>query len=103
VTLKTLRKFFGGWLLSLPIVLILGFVGMLFFAYGEWLPAADGLTASITLPASEVFAVVVEAWLIYRVSRPMLSLPKAGLLSLVMNAASLGLGLLLRPAVQHIG
>ena len=102
VTLKTLGKVFVGWLLSLPIVFLLGFVGMLFFAYGEWLPAADGITANITLPASEIFAVVIEAWLIHRVSQRMLSLPQAALLSLLMNTASLSLGLLLLPAIQHL-
>src|SRR5579883_698752 len=103
VTLKSLGKIFGGWLLTLPLVFILGGVGMLFFAYGEWLPAAAGLTARITLPASEIFAVVVEAWLIHRVGQTVLSLPRAGLLSLCINAASLILGLVLLPAVQHIG
>ncbi|XGV95970.1 MAG: hypothetical protein ACAF41_24925 [Leptolyngbya sp. BL-A-14] len=102
VTLKTVGKLFGGWLLSLPLVGLIGFVGLLTFASGEWLPAANGLTASITLPVSEVFAVVVEAWLIHHVSQRRLSLPKAGLLSLLMNAASLILGLVLLPTVQHI-
>jgi hypothetical protein len=102
VTLKTLGKFFGGWLLSLPLLAILGFLVLLFFAPSEWLPSASGFTARITLPASELFAFGGETWLIHRVSQPMLSLPKAGLLSLLMNTASLLLGLLLFPTLQHI-
>lgn len=103
VTLKTLRNLLLGWLLSLPVVLAIGFLAALVIGYGEWLPSAFGIPSIITLPASELFAVTWEAWLIYCVSKVGLPLFKIGLLSLLMNAASLILGLLFLPAMQSFG
>lgn len=100
VTLKTLRNVFIGWLVSLPIVLVTGFFLAIVFGYGETLPPVNGVSSLITLPASEVFAVVFEGWLIYRLNKPLISLQQAGLLSLTMNVVSLILGLWLLPATQ---
>ncbi len=100
VTLKTLRNVFIGWLVSLPIVLVIGFFLAIVFGYGESLPPVNGVSSLITLPASEVFAVVFEGWLIYCLNKPSISLQQAGLLSLTMNVVSMALGLWLLPATQ---
>ncbi len=68
VTLKTLRNVFIGWLISLPIALVIGFFLAIVVGYGESLPPVNGIPSLITLPASEVFAVVFEGWLIYRLN-----------------------------------
>ncbi|MBC7822351.1 MAG: hypothetical protein H7126_00460, partial [Candidatus Parcubacteria bacterium] len=62
-------------------------------------PPVNGIPSLITLPVSEVFAVVFEAWLIYRLNDA-IPLREASLLSLTMNLISIILGLLLLPAIQ---
>lgn len=99
VTFKTLRNIFIGWLISLPIALGIGLFLAIVVGYGESLPPVNGIPSLITLPASEVFAVVFEAWLIYRLN-DVISLRQASLLSLTMNLISMILGLLLLPAIQ---
>ncbi len=99
VTFKTLRNIFIGWLISLPIALVIGFLLAIVIGYGESLPPVNGIPSLITLPASEIFAVVFEAWLIDRLNDA-ISLRQAGLLSLTMNVISMILGLLFLPAIQ---
>jgi hypothetical protein len=103
VTLKTLQKVFFVWLFSLPVVLAIGFVVAVFLGYGESLPPASGIPSLITLPASEIFAVGWEAWLIHRLSQKRLIFAQVLSLSFVMNMVSLILGLVLLPAIQPFG
>ncbi len=100
VTPKTLRNIFLGWLISLPIMLAIGFLLAIVVGYGESLPPVNGIPSLITLPASEIFAIVFEGWLIYRLNDMRISLLQASLLSLTMNMISMILGLLLLPAIQ---
>ncbi|MFM7603256.1 MAG: hypothetical protein ACKO7R_18985 [Pseudanabaena sp.] len=71
---------------------ILGGFIALWFGYGNRIPIAEGIPYRFTLPISEVFAVVYEAWLICTLSLGQLSLKQAGLLSLLTNITSLLLG-----------
>jgi hypothetical protein len=103
VTLKTLQRVFLVWLFSLPVGLAIGFIVALFLGYGESLPPVFGIPSLITLPASEVFAVGWEAWLIHRLSQKRLIFAQVLSLSLVMNMVSLILGLVLLPAIQQFG
>jgi hypothetical protein len=102
-TITPIRNLFIAWLLTLPLVLFITFIAAFIFSYGEWLPSATGLPTIVTLPASEIFAVVWETWLIHRLSQGNLSLPQSSLLSVLTNGASLILGLLLLPALQPFG
>jgi len=99
VTLISLRNAFLLWLGTLPLAAIGIVIAALFYGYGEQVPAAIGLPSAITLPASEAFAFLWETCLIQRISDRKLSLLQAGLLSFLMNVASLSLGLLLLPQV----
>ncbi|OYQ66249.1 hypothetical protein B9G53_04455 [Pseudanabaena sp. SR411] len=74
---------------------ILGGFIALWFGYGNRIPIAEGIPYRFTLPVSEVFAVVYEAWLISTLSLGQLSLKQAGLLSLLTNITSLLLGFIL--------
>ncbi|KAM3099219.1 hypothetical protein ACKFKF_15555 [Phormidesmis sp. 146-12] len=103
ITIRTLQKVFLVWLLSLPVVLAIGFVVAIFLGYGESLPPAMGVPSLITLPASEIFAVGWEAWLIDRLSQKRLIFAQVLTLSLLMNLVSLILGLVLLPAIQQFG
>lgn len=71
-----------------------GFIA-LWFGYGNRLPIAQGIPYRWTMPISEVFAVVYEAWLIARLSLGQLSLKQSGVLSLLTNVTSLVLGLII--------
>ncbi len=71
-----------------------GFIA-LWFGYGKRLPIAEGIPYRFTMTLSEVFAVVYEAWAIATLSLGQLSLKQAGMLSLITNATSLILGLIL--------
>jgi hypothetical protein len=99
VTLKLLLRMLLTWIITLPLV---GFVALI-FTYGQAAYVPAGLPGWVTLTASELFAWGWEAWLIYRVGRSHLSVSQAILLSLLTNAASLILGLILLPALQQIG
>ncbi len=57
--------------------------------------AGAGLPYHITMPASEVFAYSAEALLIFLLCRPALSARQVILLSVLVNSASLALGLVL--------
>jgi hypothetical protein len=73
---------------SLPLTLVC-MVFMLFATYfGHANVSAVGLPPEIAILASEIFAVVSEAALIYILSRKSLSLRHAGAMSLLTNAAS---------------
>ncbi|MEE3720029.1 hypothetical protein V2H45_25150 [Tumidithrix elongata RA019] len=74
---------------------IIGFFVALCFGYGRWEPIVEGIPYRFTLPASEIFAVVYEAWVIATLSLGQLSFKQAGLLSLLTNATSLLLGVIL--------
>jgi hypothetical protein len=84
-------------------VSLLSFIGLnivgifiaLWFGYGKRLPIAEGIPYRLTMPISEVFAVVYEAWLIAALSLGQLTLKQSGILSLITNATSLILGLIL--------
>jgi hypothetical protein len=99
VRLRTLGWVGLIWLLSLLLASILAVP----LTYGNVTYSTGGLPAWITLPASELFAVVWEAWLIYRVGRPEGSIGQAVRLSFCMNLASLLMGLVCLPAIQQIG
>jgi hypothetical protein len=71
-----------------------GFIA-LWFGYGNRLPIAEGIPYRFTMPISEVFAVVYEAWLIATLSLGQLTLKQSGILSLITNATSLIFGLIL--------
>lgn len=71
-----------------------GFIA-LWFGYGNRLPIAQGIPYRWTMPISEVFAVVYEAWLIATLSLGQLSLKQSGVLSLLTNVTSLVLGLII--------
>jgi hypothetical protein len=71
---------------------ILGGFIALWFGYGNRIPIAEGIPYRLTLPFSEIFAVVYEAWVIATLSLRQLSLKQAGLLSLLTNVTSLLLG-----------
>lgn len=74
---------------------ILGFFIALWFGYGNRIPIPEGIPYRFTLPASEIFAVVYEAWVIATLSFGQLSFKQAGLLSFLTNATSLLLGVIL--------
>jgi hypothetical protein len=74
---------------------ILGGFIALWFGYGNRIPIAEGIPYRFTLPVSEIFAVVYEAWLISTLSLGQLSLKQAGLLSLLTNVTSLLLGFII--------
>ncbi len=99
ISLKFLFRIFSAWIITIPVVLAIAFVAAFVLSYGEVLPSAIGLSSSITLPASELFAVGCEAWLLYRCSENRLSIKQAGSLSLLMNAISLILGLWVLPGI----
>lgn len=71
-----------------------GFIA-LWFGYGNRLPIAQGIPYGWTMPISEIFAVVYEAWLIATLSLGQLSLKQSGALSLLTNVTSLVLGLII--------
>lgn len=73
------------------ILFVLAYFG---FGYGNYTVHAVGLPPGIILLLSEAFAVLAEAGLIALMSRKTLSLWQVGLMSLLMNAASCGVGLL---------
>ncbi len=73
---------------SLPLTFVC-MVFMLFATYfGHANVSAAGLPPEVAIVASEIFAVVSEAALIYILSRKSLPLRQAGTMSLLMNAAS---------------
>jgi hypothetical protein len=89
-----------GSILLLPIAYAIGLFISLWIGYGENTPLVGGLPNFVTLPASEIFAVLYEAGLIVLLSRGVWSFRQAGILSLLTNTASLVLGLLCIPLLQ---
>jgi hypothetical protein len=100
ITLKTLIRTFTIWVISLPLVLAIAFIAAFFISYGEFLPSSAGIPTWMTLPASEIFAIVWEGWLLFRFSQNELSLAQASLVSVLMNGVSLALGLAVLPPVS---
>jgi len=83
-------------LISLPVAGVGSFVVWALTSYmGSRTVVVAGLTSSVTILASEVFAVVFEAVLITILSKRSLSSRWIWITSLLMNAASLSAGLLL--------
>ncbi len=72
----------------LPLTLVCSVFALFALAFGYSAVSAAGLPPEVALLASEIFAVVSEAALIYLLSRKSLSLRHAGTMSLLMNAAS---------------
>lgn len=99
ISSKALLKIFTAWVLAIPVVLVIAFVAAFILSYGEVLPSAIGLTSSTTFIASALFAVGCEAWLLSRCSENRLTLKQAGWLSLIINAVSLMVGLLVLPEI----
>ncbi|HEX9115366.1 MAG TPA: hypothetical protein VGA61_04805 [Anaerolineae bacterium] len=83
----------AGLVLSLPVAALVAWMMLFFSAYGEDLPPVTGLASGLALLLSEAFAVVGEAFLLRLFARRSLSWLRAGLISLLMNAASFGAGL----------
>lgn len=90
------------WFFCLPIVLIVTFIVALLVGYAEFLPSAAGIPSLITLSVSELCVFVWEGWLLSRCESSF-SKRQAYSLSLVMNLFSLGLGVILLPAIQRYG
>jgi hypothetical protein len=86
IVLYSLISFVVGFILF-----VLAYFG---FGYGNYTVHAVGLPSGMILLLSEAFAVLAEAGLIALMSRKTLSLWQVGLMSLLMNAASCGVGLL---------
>lgn len=97
---KTLIRLFTIWTISLPLVLAIAGVIAFFVSYGESFPSSAGIPSWIALPASEVFAIVTEAWLLSRLSQNNLSFAQASLISVLMNGVSLGLRMALLPPLR---
>jgi hypothetical protein len=93
---KTRRWVVALTALSLPVTAFCSLVVFSFLNgyYGRNI-TVQGLPASVTIFASEVFAVVFEAILITILSKKSLPLRVIWITSLLMNAASFGVGLLL--------
>jgi hypothetical protein len=94
-----------GWvialtILSLPVtVLFFLIVPSFLTGYVGGYISVQGLPASVTITASEIFAVVFEALLIMLLSKPSLPVRWVWITSLLMNAASFIVGLLLAGAM----
>ncbi len=97
---KTLIRIFTIWLISSPLVIAMAGVIAFWVSYGESFPSSAGIPSWLTLPASEVFAIVTEAWLLLRLSQHHLSLAQASLISVLMNGVSFGLGIAFLPALR---
>jgi hypothetical protein len=103
LTPRSLLRIFTLWFFSTPLLLILAGLVAFLVGYGEALPSAIGLPSFITLPASEIYAVLWEAWLIRQLNQSEFNWRQALLLSTLMNALSLILGLVFLPQIQPFG
>lgn len=83
-----------GSLLALPLIVLVGLVVLFVTSYGDYRVPAVGLPYIAALIASEVFAVAGETLLLARSSGGALTWRAAWWMSLGMNAASYGAGLL---------
>lgn len=90
------------WFFSLPIALLLAFIAAFIVGYSEFLPSVAGISQSMTLPASMIYTIVWEAWIIER-SQSYLSRYQVYLLSLLMNLISLAVGLTFLPTLRQFG
>ena len=97
-TIASLIRTAIAWFFCSPIVLIVAFIVASFFGYEEFLPSATGIPKRIILPVSEICVFIWEGWLL-SCCQSSLSRRYAYLLSLLMNLFSLGLRLLLLPAL----
>ncbi|TYQ29854.1 hypothetical protein [Pseudanabaena sp. UWO310] len=84
---SALTIFIGGNILG-------GFISIL-CGYGRWDLFAQGIPYRFAMPASEVFAIVYEAWVISSLSQRQLSFAQASLISLLTNLTSLSLGIII--------
>lgn len=103
MTVRSLLRIFTIWFFSTPILLIVAGLIAFFVGYGEALPPAIGLPSFVTLPVSELYAILWEAWLIRQLNQPEFSWRQALLLSTLMNALSLILGLVFLPKIKPFG
>ncbi|MBD1911780.1 MULTISPECIES: hypothetical protein [unclassified Leptolyngbya] len=77
----------------LPVAFFLGLLVTFAFSYGNFDISLAGLPYAIALVISEVLVTVYEAGFLAMLSREKLSLRTAGVISLLMNAASLAMGI----------
>lgn len=70
-----------------------GFIAI-WFGYGDRFPSVQGIPYRWTMPISEIFAVIYEAWVIATLSSGQWSLRQSVVLSLLTNLTSLVLGLI---------
>jgi hypothetical protein len=83
---------------AVPASIVCLFFGLLITSYGNnQFATPAGLPYPVMLMGAEAFAVLYEAVLIYLLSNRSLTFKQSALMSLVANAVSFGLGLLLFP------
>ena len=82
-------------IVAIPVCAVLFLIGMFASSYGNYRVHVSGLPWSVVVILAETFAVIFESFVLSTLLRPELSFKKALLLSLVTNAASFLLGLLL--------
>lgn len=103
LTVRSLLRIFTIWFFSTPVLLIVAGLIAFFVGYGEALPPSIGLPSFFTLPASELYAILWEAWLIRRTNQAEFSWRHALLLSMLMNVLSLVLGFVFLPNIKPFG
>lgn len=82
-------------IIAIPVCAVLFLVGMFISSYGNYKVHVTGLPWSVVVILAEIFAVFFESFVLSNLLRPDVSWKKTLLLSLVTNAASFLLGLLL--------
>jgi hypothetical protein len=93
---KIEKGYFIAAILSVPVCLVSGCIGLAFVSYGGANePIVNGLPTIVITLIAELFAVGYEAMMLRVLLKDELSLKRAVLLATVMNAASFGLGLLI--------
>jgi hypothetical protein len=80
-------------ILSLPVAFLATLAALYVTSYGNYDVVVQGLSPGLVVLFSEMFAVVVEAWLISRMARKSLTGRQAAAMSLLANAASFLVGL----------
>lgn len=81
--------------IAIPVCAVLFLAGMLVFSYGNYRIHVNGLPWNTVVILAEVFAVFFESFVLAILLKPEFSYKKALLISLVTNAVSFLLGLLL--------
>ncbi len=82
-------------IVAIPVCAVLFLVGMFAFSYGNYRIHVNGLPWNLVVILAEAFAVFFESFVLASLLKPELSYKKALLISLVTNAVSFVLGLLL--------